>query len=733
MKISIGDDNAQGMKKLFWIIGCLALSGAGCNGGDDEGPLSGENRIVAFSLESGGDVYDATIEDDRITIRAPYNRSLANASARMELSEAAAVRPDPATIADWDQEWLFLVTSADGRNDRSYRYSVERTDIAAAGDLTLRTQQEVDAFATKGYNVVEGDLVIGVAGSGEPIENLDGLAALKQVRGALVVTDAYVGKDLAGLENLTACGPIAIGRAEAPHPVLRSLDLRSLEEVAGDLGIFGASLRTVCFDALRQVAGSVHVRSAQLTEFMSDGLTTIKGDLTLCGTLSDEAADTAPCNQLFLPALARVGGTITLARFDRLSGLATSFGALTAAGGVRYEHLAMANTFEFPQLETAGAVLLDDCPLLRSISLPQLVAAAAFCVRGCPAVGTTDLSALERIDGDVSLHTLPGIGDFGALFPRLAAVGGDLTLDDLPSLAGTVDLSRCTFAADATVTFRFVSAPKIDAIRGGNFGGSLTLDASPLTLQPAAMPFGIDGFRDIGALRIVGFTQLGLLSLPVVRCRDLIVENCGSQAPFALSLPALAEVSGSLVLRNCGKPGAENRASFPVLKNVGRQLALYVRGAAFAALELPALETVGDGVPLSDDPSGDYAFYTMPSGCDGAFVLPRLRRVTGNMLVSTFNASTDRTSSFEFPALETVTGALFIGHDRYPNRSVRSLDFRSLVEAGSVYIGNLGSVEDFSTFRGVLPRLSAGTWRVEKCGANPTYEQMTGAGDPAER
>lgn len=713
------------MKKMLYIIGLLALSG--CSDGNADCRLSAENRIVSFSLVSGTVVYDATITDDRITVSVPYNVSLADASASVVLSEAAALRPDPATISDWDQEWLFLVTSADGENDRIYRYSVEHTDIASAGSLTLRTQREVDDFGAGGFNVVEGDLVLdGKTDTDDPIENLDRLAALHSVRGALVVTEACRVKNLGGLSGLVSCGSFVAGTADAPHPVLQDIDIPTLEEVAGDLRIFGTSLQTIHLNALKRVAGSVCVGSERLVEFMTDELTEVGGDFTLRGTLSDKSAASSPCNQLFLPKLAQVGGTITLSHFDGLSGLATSFGALLSVGGVCYEHLAMANTFEFPQLENSGAIRLDDCLLLRSIVMPKLAAAASLSVDGCPAVRETNFAALERIDGDVCLRTMPGIEDFGLLFPCLASVGGDLTLDDLPSLSGTVDFSQCTFASGSTVSLRFVSVPKIDEIRSGEFCGSLTLDASPIANQPEKMPFGIVGFREVGTLRIVGFTAVEALSLPVVRCENLYIENCGSQSSFDLSLPNLTDVRGTLLLRNCGKYGAKNRASFPVLEHIGRQLSIYVRGSAFSTLEFPMLETVGNGEHISDDSSSDYAFYTMPSGCAGAFVMPELRRVDGNMLVSTWTSTTDKTSAFEFPSLETVTGSLFIGHDRYPNRSIGSLGFPSLIEAGAIYIGNLKSVTDFSTFRRVIPHLSADTWEVENCGANPTYEQMTG-------
>ena len=124
--------------------------------------------------------------------------------------------PDPATVADWDQEWQFLVSSYDNQNDRTYLYTVERTDIATDGSLTLRTQAEVDAFARSGINTVEGNLTIGGEDEENPVTNLDGLKNLVSVRCDLTITAAYTGETLAGLENLTACESLRIGSAAIP-------------------------------------------------------------------------------------------------------------------------------------------------------------------------------------------------------------------------------------------------------------------------------------------------------------------------------------------------------------------------------------------------------------------------------------------------------------------------------------------------------------------------------------
>ena len=708
--------------KITGIICCLALLCTACSEEKTELPWGSDNYIVSFSLTTGADTYPAVIRDGRITVSIPYNVSLEDAQVSYELCEHASIYPDPATVADWDQEWQFLVSSYDNQNDRTYLYTVERTDIATDGSLTLRTQAEVDAFARSGINTVEGNLTIGGEDEENPVTNLDGLKNLVSVRCDLTITAAYTGETLAGLDHPTPCDSLRLASAAHPLAPPCQLSLPAPKEIIGDQRVYGTALQTADFKSLQSVAGHFVLQSDALLQLTADELTTVAGNMTLIGTTADEAK--APCEQMYFPKLQRIDVTLTLSRFDRLSGLGTTFGVLTQAGALRYEHLALANTFEFPLIETTGNITVTDCPILRSVLLPALTDAGSLEITGCPAIETLSFPKAERFDGDVSLATLPAIKDFGEFLPALKAISGDLSIDDLSSLEGVLDLSGCTFSPNSTLDLRLVAATRLTELRGGDFGGSLRIDASSLTPQPEAMPCGSTGFKYLDTLRIAGFTHVSELSLPTESCDDLTIENCGSQAPFTLSLPNLVEVRGTLLCRNCGKAGEANSASFPRLKNVGRQLSFYVGASSFTVLEFPLLETVGNGEPVSDDPADDYALYTMPSGCAGEFILPSLQRVNGSMLVSTWNTSTDRAVAFRFPSLQSVAGEISVGHTAYKNRSVATLDFSALTAAGAIRIGNLSSVTDFSTFTQVLPRLSEQTWSVTDCSYNPTYQQM---------
>lgn len=708
------------MKKIG-IICCLALLCVACNEEKTELPWGSDNYVVSFTLTTEEETYDAVIRDGQITVNIPYNVSLEGAQVHYELCEHASIYPDPVTVTDWNQDWQFLVSSYDNQNDRTYLYTVVHTDIPTEGSLTLRTQAEVDAFAQSGINTVEGNLTIGVEG-GNPIENLKGLKNLVLVRCDLTITNAYMGETLAGLENLTACESLRIGSTALPNGTLKQISLPTLKEVKGDLSIYGTALHTMDFKSLQRVAGNLAIESDVLLQLTSDELTTVAGDMTLAGTTADEAK--APCEQMYFPKLQRIEGTLTVSNFNRLSGLSTTFGVLTHTGGLNYEHLALANTFEFPQVETTGNITVFDCPILRTVSLPILTKAGSFSIQGCPSIETMTLPKVADFAGNVSLTKLSAVENFTELFPNLTSIAGDLSLDDLPTLSGVLDLSKCTFSPTSTLSLRFVTPTKLTELRGGTFSGSLQIDATSLTPQPEAMPFKISGFKNINTLWIAGFSGISELSLPVVTCENLTIENCGSRVPFTLSLPDLTAVRGILHCRNCGKAGETNSASFPQLKSIGRQLSFYVGASSFTSLEFPLLETVGNGEAVSEDPSDNYAFYVMPSGCNGDFILPKLTKVNGNMLVSTWNGTTDKVTAFRFPMLQSITGELSIGHSAYKNKSVAAIDFSALTTAGSVVIDNLSSVSDFSTFVKALPKLTDKTWHVNNCGYNPTYQQM---------
>ena len=532
------------MKRL-WICGCFALLCGACDDKTADEPVwNGDNYVTAFSLTVGEATYEAVVHDGRITVDVPYDASLDEAEVHYELCEHASIHPDPATIRDWSQEWQFLVSSY-GQSDRTYIYTVNRTDVATGGSLTLRTQAEVDAFAASRINVVEGNLTIGVEG-GEAIVNLDGLAGLVSVRCDLTVTNAYRGEDLAGLAGLRRCESLCIGSAGAPNETLKRIELPALREVAGDLQLCGTAVRSVVFAALQRVDGAFAVGSDALVEIVADELESVGGDMRLAGSTGNAAK--APCEQMYFPELQRVGGELSVARFGKLGQLATTFGALVSVGSIAYEELALTASCEF--------LLIENCGTQRAfaLSLPALeeVRGTLLC-KNCGKTGAANSASFPRLRSiGRQLAFYVNVSSFASLaFPELERVGDGLGVSDdassdyafytmpsgctgafvLPKLKevrGNMLLSTWNASTDRVAAFRF---PALETVTGELFVGHASYKNRTVTAL------------DFSALRQVGSVYVGNLSsatdfstfagaLPSLSDATWRVENCGENPTY---------------------------------------------------------------------------------------------------------------------------------------------------------------------------------------------------------
>ena len=110
------------MNYIFRIV-ALSLALITCWGCDKDDDSSQEfvstgkdNYIVSFAITVDGISYNASITDDRILVKVPYDISLKGAAASYTLSENATINPDPSALTDWNEEWQFIVTSGNKRN-----------------------------------------------------------------------------------------------------------------------------------------------------------------------------------------------------------------------------------------------------------------------------------------------------------------------------------------------------------------------------------------------------------------------------------------------------------------------------------------------------------------------------------------------------------------------------------------------------------------------------------------
>ena len=205
------------LKKMLLLVTVGFLMLAGCSDDDPINPIpedADDNFITSVVLTVGETSYAAAIEGNDITVTVPYNVSLDGAAAEFKYTPSATIMPDPAEITDWNTERQFRVTSYNGRTN-DYKYLVVKDDIREEGDVVLKTDAEVKAFADKGVTIIKGDLIVGEASGDNFVTNIEALSALTQVEGDIVINDTYKGTTLDGLENVVKIGGLHIGSTEA--------------------------------------------------------------------------------------------------------------------------------------------------------------------------------------------------------------------------------------------------------------------------------------------------------------------------------------------------------------------------------------------------------------------------------------------------------------------------------------------------------------------------------------
>ena len=724
--------------RLMWLLfGALFSIACTRNGeGGDAGTTVGGsgNYVLSFALVKDGAEYAATIVDDRICMSVPYNVSLDGAEAVCRLSEYAAIRPDPAEIVAWDEEWRFLVTSGDG-SDRVYHYRTEHLEIETEGDIVLNTQAEVDAFAATGVSVIKGNLMVGTDGVGG-IASLKGLEHLKEICGTLMVGDAYGGTTLSGLEGLQRVGNVEVGSSVAVSGVqtLVEVSFPSLEEVTGDFVVCSVSVEQVSVPVLMRVEGDFRVCADRLGAVVSDKIEEVGGTLMLHGTSLPDGAETdrtAPCDFFYFPMLKTAGG-VDLAWFDQLVNLDYTFPLLERTGGISYAHLSAMAAFTFPQLTETGELSVSDCGAMGVVSLPRLTASGTISVSASPSIYRVECPVLEHVAGDLTLDALPSIGGL-EIFPSLKRIAGVLTLRGMSGFSGSLDLSKIEITgSDAGVVLEGGTLLSLSSITGPDtFDGVLTISGTGAGGALRRIP-EIEGYAKVGKFELVSMPQVNDVSIPgLEQAGDLSVRSVGGSASsFFMEFGSLVEVTGTLSCESNGKNGlASCEIHFPKLERVGERLDLYTNAACLTRIGFPSLAEVGSNAGTPPEGDSDYALRVVPAGCAEGFELPRLRIVRGNALLQTWTTLMNKITSISAPLLTTVTGNLTIGYVKgssstYRCSTLTRLDFPSLMDTQSVRIGMLTELTDFSSFAGVVSALDGSGWTVTGCGYNPSFDDM---------
>lgn len=717
------------LKKILLLFAAGSLMLAGCSDDDPIDPTpedADDNFITSVVLTVGETSYAAEIADNNITVTVPYNVSLDGATAEFEYTPSATIMPDPAEITDWDTERQFRVTSYNGATN-DYKYLIVKDDIRSEGDVVLKTDAEVEAFADKGVTIIKGDLIIGEESGNNSVTSIEALSALTAVEGDIVINNTYAGIALDGLENVVKIGGLRIGSTEAEKastaPELYYASLKSLEEVTGDVVVCNDKVQWFEAERLTAVGGSLIVRSEALTSITTPVLATIGGDFELQGSNTGKSG--GDMTTVEMNALATVGGEITIKNLAKLN--AVKFGALTRAGAILLPTIPYEfETISLPVLSEVGGDI-------------QFIANTDETAIGGATMNTglkeIDMNSLTRVDGTISLSAFTEL----TALPALAGVTvKGIQLVNLSKFTDSLlDLSGTIFSGGGQI--QFINMNLIE---------TLTLPRQTdavLELRYCNLVSKVDGVEELAGLTFYqntpGAPDCSFPALKIVR-GDVGLTCYNSK----VSIPLLERVDGNLLanLKNVeypkltevggylAVPSVGGSVDFSSLSKIGGQF-YFDATNIFDPINMPVLEEVGTAANpayyregANDKYYADAVYGSCALVSYDGLSLPKLRKIGGAGFTLDLGTDDNFISEVSLPALEEVDGLFQIHHNGWHNSiSLESIALPVIVKIGSVHIQGCTNLTDFSAFLPVIGQLNADTWFVhEDCGYSPSYADM---------
>ena len=470
------------------ILFFVSLSIAGCQ--EKDSIFSGdEMSIVEFSLTQNGVKYPAAIEGNDITVTVPTTVNMSGAEASYTLSEHAALLPDPSTVTAWEEEQVFRVQSQN-KKWNTFTYHVRHSDIASEDNVVLSTQAEVDAFADKKINAINGNLIIGSssANQDDPVNNVNMLKSITYVRYNIVINSSFAGTDLDGLSNITKANGLYIGDKSKEITTARAFtaNFTNLTDV-GAIVINCDSIKTFSVPKLSS-ADDLYLNAPALSSADFSAFEECNGDLYLSGIIGNsitEKNSNFSLTSLEFPLLKKVDGTFTMYNFWGLKKL--SINMLTEVDGdLNFRYIRYIPTISLPALATVGGKCnIEANDGMKTFSAPVLKSAASFYLASVNIYSThlkcIELDSFEYSDGD---FTIKYAGSQSISLPKLAKVGGQLTLDNM-ALVETItnpSLAKCgKIELMGNQMLKEYSLGKLDSLQVLNASGlnSLSILSAP--------------------------------------------------------------------------------------------------------------------------------------------------------------------------------------------------------------------------------------------------------------
>lgn len=395
-------------------------------------------------------------------------------------------------------------------------------EVDCAGEVTLTTQAEVDAFECTSVK----SLTIDVSGTlNDPICNLKALCSLQSIAGDLIISDNEKTRlsTLEGLQGLTSIG--GDFTLDADIPSVEGLD--NLKTIGGKLYISSGPTNLVGLGKLESIGGALEVYEAGLENFQ--GLNSLK---TIGSRLSIYRAPVKSFKGL--DNLVTIQGPIFL------SNLGISSAGVVA--DVSFEGLS--------SLTSVGGIIFDD----------QFVAAQSFrgleslkTIRGELRVSGTDglyigslqgLEGVEEITGDINF-SYQGLKNFQGL-NNLQRIGGDILLED-NRFEGFDGLEKLTEIEGEIIALNN-QINNVKGLQGLQTAGGISIADEPLAsldgLQQLRQINGNLSFQYTGIAEVTPLVDLKQVS------RNLVIRGNTSLFDCCL-LPSLVDkVAGEIILES---------------------------------------------------------------------------------------------------------------------------------------------------------------------------------------
>lgn len=578
------------IKQSFWAVIIGALLFSGCS----KDPFSGtDNYFLEFSLQSTDKtLFEGKITDNVIQVQMPANIETDKLTVKYMLSELATVDPKPETIKDWKTEQKLTVTSYNGTK-RDYTVKISKEDVVLSDNVFLQTDEDVDAFARKKINIINGNLIIGAEKGTDSISSIDALNLLNEIKYKLIVNPTFKG-DLQPLQNLRSAGGIVVN---GEPKQLKEIVLPNLQYLFEDFITRSNNISKISFDALTS-AGNITVKSTHLAEFSAPKLEKA-AQIAFSGKEGGAEEDASTIKDIRLPNLLNCKSldaknllnleTIDLGKLEKIEGInllalnklsALNPGLFQTAGKLVFENIPQIASIEIPNLITVESIKVNRCKDLNTIKMPLLKSVNdRMDISNCPNLENISTTMLEDVKQYLGINKCPKITSIDPLLSHLKSIG-TLYIYEIP-LKGEINLSNLTIngSVEFSGVLTDITEIKLPKIIKKTF--KLDFDSDPsITKLPL-----ITGLEECENFRIQ--SDPGIMELVLPASLKKISNSLSSYGNVSSVSGENLQEAGEIAISSNDLASM----SFPRLEKVTGKLSLF--GKLLETVYLPKLTSVG--------------------------------------------------------------------------------------------------------------------------------------------